>query len=74
MRVLDVRALNPKQIEILADAYDGLAHSELQTFPRMQDDTVRAAIDEHVAHALHLPDVTVLRTMLSRELTFYKRS
>ncbi len=65
--VLDVHALNAKQIEALAAAYDELAHQELQPFPRMNDDPVRAAIDKHLARALKLPDVSVLRAMLARE-------
>ena len=67
MPVLDVRALNPKQLDALADAYDEFAHQELQPFPQMHNDPVRGAIDKSIARALKLPDVGVLREMLSRE-------
>jgi hypothetical protein len=73
--VLDVRALNAQQLDALAAAYDELAHQELQPFPRMNDDPVRAAIDQRIADALGLKtskvletfEVSELRAMLSRE-------
>ncbi len=67
MPVLDVRTLTTKQLDALADAYDEYAHQELQPFPHMATDPVRAAMDKSIARALKLPDLSPLREMLARE-------
>jgi hypothetical protein len=64
---LDLDSLSPEQLKQLSDAYDELAHRELQPFPEMATDTVRAAIDKAIAKALHLPDFSILRTLLAQE-------
>jgi hypothetical protein len=67
MPVLDVRALNDKQVRRLAKAYDALCDRELQALAELNVDPVRRAIDEALSKALGLPDLAPLREMLARE-------
>lgn len=67
MPVLDVRALSPAQLEMLAAAYDEVCYREVQPLPNMAIDEVRASIDTAIARVLNLPDFSILRTMLARE-------
>lgn len=67
MPVLNVHELTAAQFKILTVAYDKLAEQTLQPLPNMADDPVRAAIDEALATALHLPDFSMLRTLLAKE-------
>ena len=67
MPVLDVRALNDKQVRRLARAYDALGNRELQALAKLNVDPVRRAIDEALSKALDLPDLAPLREMLARE-------
>ncbi len=67
MPVLDVRALNAKQVKRLAKAYDALCGRELQALAELNVDPVRRAIDEVLSKALDLPDLAPLREMLARE-------
>lgn len=67
MPVLDVRALNDKQVRRLARAYDALGNRELQALAKLNIDPVRRAIDEALSKALDLPDLAPLREMLARE-------
>jgi hypothetical protein len=67
MPVLDVRALSPNQIRILAKAFDRISDKELMPLPLMESDQVRAEIDSAIAQALELPDFSILRGMLGRE-------
>lgn len=64
---IDLDSLSSDQLNQLSDAYDDLAHQELQPFPLMHTDKVRAAIDKAVAKSLHLPDFSILRTLLAQE-------
>ncbi|MEK9138272.1 MAG: hypothetical protein AAB393_14195 [Bacteroidota bacterium] len=64
---IDLDRLSSDQLKQLSDAYDELAHQELQPFPHMHTDEVRAAIDKAIAKALHLPDFSILRTLLAQE-------
>lgn len=67
MPVLNVRALKPKQLKDLAEAYDNVCEKTLLPFPEMADDPVRAEIDESIAKALKLPDFSILRELLAQE-------
>jgi len=67
MPVPDFRVIQPDQLARLAAAFDELAGLELQPFPEMAQDAVRAGLDAAVADALSLPDFTILREMLARE-------
>ena len=64
---LDLDSLSPDQLNQLSDAYDELAHEELQPFPHMHTDKVRAGIDKAIAKTLHLLDFSILRTLLAQE-------
>lgn len=65
--VLDFRLLKSSQLRELASAYDALSRETLQPFPMMDEDPVRAKIDEAICQVLDLPDLSVLRTLLAQE-------
>ena len=67
MPVLDVRLLSAAQRGRLVSAYDAVAGEALQPFPQMASDPVRTAIDEAIAQALDLPDLSILRELLAQE-------
>ena len=67
MPVLDVSALKAKQTRRLVEAYTALSAQSLLPFPQMANDSVRQAMDEAVSEAMGLPDLTVLRNLLSQE-------
>jgi hypothetical protein len=67
MPVLDVRALAPAQLQELVNAYDRVSQQTLLPFPQMAQDPTRRAIDEAIAHALGLPDFSILRELLAQE-------
>ena len=67
MPVLDFRLLTAAQLKELASAYDALSKETLQPFPMMDEDPVRAKIDEAICRVLDLPDLSVLRTLLAQE-------
>ena len=67
MPVLDVGALSASQLGAVGAAFDELADTALMSFPEMDHDPTRAAIDAAVAQALDLPDFSVLRELLARE-------
>lgn len=67
MPILDLEALNAKQLDTLASSFDILAEKKLLPFSCMAEDPARAAIDQAISSALGLPDVTPIREMLGRE-------
>jgi hypothetical protein len=67
MPVLDLGGLSPAQSAQLAAAYDEVCREELQPFPEMAADPVRARIDAAVARTLGLPDFSILRRLLVQE-------
>ena len=67
MPVLDVRALDAKQLKILADTYDTLSVSELAPIAQLNDDPIRQAIDAALCRVLDLPDLSAVRELLARE-------
>ena len=67
MPVLDTPRLPEESLALLASSYDRLCDQAVAPFPAMESDPVRAAIDEAVAAALAVPDLSVLRQMLARE-------
>jgi hypothetical protein len=67
MPVLDFSVINTNVQKKLVHAFDSLCKNLLLPFPNMDSDPTRAAIDEAVAAALHLPDLGILRDLLSRE-------
>jgi len=67
MPVLDVGSLTDDQLAALTAAYDELARKPLFSFSAMDDDPMRKAIDDGVAHALSLPDIAPIREALAAE-------
>jgi hypothetical protein len=67
MPALDVRNLPAKTLTRLAGAYDKLCSQELQALAKLDADPVRAGIDNALSQALGLPDMRMLRQLLSRE-------
>jgi hypothetical protein len=67
MPFLDFSTINTKVRKELVHAFDSLGKDLLLPFPNMNCDPTRAAIDEAVASALHLPDFSIVRDLLARE-------
>jgi len=67
MPVLDARRLPAETLARLAEAYDRLCARELQALAKLDADPARAAIDDALSSALGLPDMRMLRQLLSRE-------
>jgi hypothetical protein len=67
MPVLNVLALTAEQLTTLAAAYDRLCERTLKPLPKMDKDKARAEIDAAIAAALGLPDMAILRKLLSHE-------
>jgi hypothetical protein len=67
MPVLDLQKAGTTVRRKLAEAYDQLAKKPLGSFPEMEKDEVRAAIDDAVSDALGLPSLAPLRRLLARE-------
>jgi hypothetical protein len=67
MPVLDLGSLSPKKRDVLASAFDRISKMPLQPYPNIEMDPVRKEIDKTIAHTFELPDLSVLRSLLSRE-------
>ncbi len=67
MPVLDVSGIGEKQLKMLAKAFDDLSGKNVAPLLEMDADPTRAAIDEAIAKALQLPDLSSLRRVLARE-------
>jgi hypothetical protein len=67
MPALHIRTLSAGQRNALAAAYDRVSGETLLPFPQMAGDPVRREIDEAIAKALRLPDISIIRELLARE-------
>jgi hypothetical protein len=67
MPVLDVRNLDAKTLSTLSAAYDTLCDKELQALAKLDEDDIRAGIDDALSVALGLPDMKTLRQLLAHE-------
>jgi hypothetical protein len=65
--VLDLGVLPREKTRALAKTYDLLAFDTVLPFPNLVRDGTRQRIDEAIVEALDLPDISVLRELLSRE-------
>jgi len=65
--VLDPDCVPAAKVKQLVAAYDRLALEPLKPFPEIDSDPTRAAIDEAIASALGLPDLSPIRELLARE-------
>lgn len=67
MPVLNVRNINTQSINQLSEFYDEISHEILLPISQIADDPVRRAIDERLATSLSLPDISIIRELLSHE-------
>ncbi|GLH65820.1 hypothetical protein [Geothrix edaphica] len=67
MPVLDVRVLSDAQAMALAGAYDRLGAQKLMALSKLEEDPVRAEIDEAISKALGMPNLNPLRKLMARE-------
>jgi len=67
LAVLDVRSISKAKLQRLSNAFDEIAIAELKPFSEIDSDGTRARIDEVIASTLALPDLRILRKLLSRE-------
>jgi galactitol-specific phosphotransferase system IIB component len=67
MPVLDVKKLPRTTVQELATGFDRVCKAPLLPLPDMVGDASRASIDGIVSDALGLPDLSALRSLLSRE-------
>jgi len=65
--VLDLCVLPREKKKALAKTYDLLAFDTVLPFPNLVRDGTRQRIDEAIVEALDLPDISVLRELLSHE-------
>lgn len=62
-----VLSLSEDKLDILSQAYERLAHQNLQPSREMHQDPLRHEIDNTISDVLSLPDVTSLRNILACE-------
>jgi hypothetical protein len=67
MPVLDVMALPRQQLRSLATAFDSVADEELAPLSQMDADPIRQELDDALCHALDLPSLAPVRSLLARE-------
>jgi hypothetical protein len=67
MPALDVNELNAAAVNNLSAAYDQLCNQGLLPLAQLKDDPVRKQIDDAICTALHLPNLSSVRELLSRE-------
>ena len=67
LAVLDVRRIGKAKLRQLSKAFDEIAAAELKPFSEIDSDDTRARIDEVIATTLGVPDLAILRKLLSRE-------
>jgi hypothetical protein len=67
MPVLDVRSLSDTQIQHLAAVYNTISKQNLDSLARLDTDNVRHGIDDALAEALKLPDLSPIRELLARD-------
>jgi hypothetical protein len=65
--VLDVRAISSNALSLMSAAYDQVSELPVGPLREMRTDALREAVDAGLAKALELPDLGVLRTLLSQE-------
>jgi hypothetical protein len=67
--VLDFRTLSEDALREFGRAYDDLSESRLEPISEMGRDETRARIDGTISQILGIPDLIVLRELMSREPT-----
>ena len=65
--VLDVRALNNKQLQGLVHLSDQIAVMKFERLPEMAKCSARGALDDGLSHVLGLPELSMLRELLTTE-------
>ena len=72
--VLDIASLSKKQIDLLCSRFPLISNGSLKPLPYIEEDGVRAEIDDLFSEVLGLPDLRPLREMLAREPVICLRS
>ncbi len=67
IRILNVTKLNKKQQGKLSDAFDKLSSQDFLSLAQIDNDPVRHQIDSALCDALKLPDLNILRELMTRE-------
>ena len=67
LAILDVRRIGKARLMELSKAFGEIGAAELRPFSEIGSDATRARIDEVIAGTLGLPDLAILRKLLSRE-------
>ncbi len=65
--ILDPRMLKKAQLRRLSSAFDKLSQETMLPFKEIGQDAVRRSIDDSLAQVLDLPDLSIVRELLSRE-------
>ena len=67
LAILDVRRIGKARLRELSKAFGEIGAAELRPFSEIGSDATRVRIDEVIAATLGLPDLGVLRKLLSQE-------
>jgi hypothetical protein len=67
MMVLDVVGCTAAQRRAMAQAYDAIATDDLQPLTQMNDDEVRALMDDGLSRVFGLPSLRPIRAALANE-------
>lgn len=65
--VLDAETLTITQLESLSNYFDEISDKKLLPFGKIGADLIRKEIDKKLTSVLKLPDIDIIRKMLSRE-------
>jgi hypothetical protein len=67
MKVVDLRHLESRKLEAMAQLFDDLAEAEFERLPNMVDCPARRALDDGLSEILGLPNLEGLRRLLASE-------
>ena len=67
IKILNVTKLNKKQLLTLANVFDKISSQELLSLAQIDQDPIRQQIDSALCDALNLPDLSLLRDLMTRE-------
>ncbi len=65
--ILEPNVLTREQVDAILELYEQVSTMELQPYEMATEDPVRIIIDNELTRILHLPNIEMLRTMLSNE-------
>jgi hypothetical protein len=67
MTILDFEKLTDNDFENLSELFDKLSNERMMPFPKMDQDPIRAEIDNAFCKILNIPSIAILSKMLARE-------